>query len=417
MILWKYSLKNLRKGLIIHILSALQLTAVIVIAVAMVSSILIRYRYYSPFADIFQSNGLLCGFTYPANYDPNHLQAGDKYIADEELKKFIPEIKDVVSVNRGICSFIDDEGKTLNLNPACRVLHYDDEIIARFQPEMAEGRWLNIGEKANCIEGVITESALDINVGDKIKMQFMALNMDDTVQEVLIVGKIKDNQKIVGYNQGAYSEKIDLTHFYGTVSSDVYQEAVLLLSANYLSENTTVIQGIYGPALITFSENCSQEQIESARQTLVPYNSQRSYLLSTVNENSLIYIFEHLRNLLPIIIALLAMIVCSGISSSALTVRRELKSFAVFYITGLQWKHCSMISLIQALTIWLLSFGVSLIIISIIMFTDLGLNLYITFCWESCVCVLIIAAFYILMSVLMPLFMLSRTTPKQILTR
>lgn len=415
MTLWKYSLKNLRKGLTVHILSALQLTAVIVITVVMVSSVLIRYRYYSPFADILQSNGLLCYFTLPANYDPNHFQAPDKYIADEEIKRLISDIKDVVSVNYGPSWFIDDEGKTLDIS--CKTFYYDDDIIIRFQPEMTEGCWLNTGERADCIEGVITESVSGINVGDKIRMQFFAQNQEDTVQEILIVGKIKDNQKIVGYNQGTYSEKTDITHFYGTVSSDVYQEAVLLLSSAYLSENTSILQGIYGPALITFSENCPQEKIDSARQMLTDFNCQLSNILSTVNENSLTYIFEQLRNLLPIIIALLIMIGCSSISSSALTARRELKIFAVFYITGLQWKHCSILSLIQALIISLFSFAVSLIIMSVLVFTDLGSNLYIVFCWETCVCILATLDFYILMSVLMPLFMMSRTTPKQILTR
>lgn len=415
MTLWKYSLKNLRKGLTLHIISALQLTVVMIITVVMVSSVLIRYRYYSPFADIFQSKGLLCNFIPPANYDPNHLQASDKYIADEEIKSLIPDIKDVVSVNRGINYFIDDEGKTLNI--PCKAFYYDDDIITRFQPKMAEGRWLNTGEKANCIEGVITEGSLDINVGDKIRMQFFAQNQEDTVQEILIVGKIKDNQKIVGYNQGTYSEKTDITHFYGTASYDVYQESVLLLSSNYLSKNTSILQGIFGSALITFSDNCPQEKIDSARQLLSSFNCQSSKLLSTVNENSLVYIFEHLRNLLPIIITLLIMILCSSISSSALTVRREMKSFAVFYITGLQWKHCSMISLIQALIISLFSFAASLIIMNVLIFTGLGSNLYITFCWETFVCILTITAFYILTSVLMPLLMLSRTTPKQILTR
>lgn len=417
MILWKYSLKNMRDRPIIHILNALQLTAVIVTAVIMVSSVMIRYRYYSAFKDILQSNGLLCSFSLRANYDPSNKFNPNTCIADDELKELIPEIENVISTNWGMESFIDDEGNTYSFDPVMKNLLYDDEIITRYQPEMAEGRWLNPSDKASCIEGVVSESSLNINVGDKIKMRFWARDQEDTFQEVLIVGKIKDNQKIVGYSLGGDSEKQDITKFFGTVSSDVYQEAVLLMSSNYISENTSIIQGIFGHALITFSEDCPKEKIDSARQMLNSFNCSGSYPLSTVNENSVEYVFEHLRNLLPIIAALLLMVVCSSISSSALTVRREMKSLAVFYITGLQWKHCSAISLIQALITWLFSLAASLIVFAVIVFTDLGSDLYITFSWETCACVLTIAAFYILVSVLMPLIMLSKTTPKQILTR
>lgn len=417
MMLWKYSLKKLRERPILHILNALQLTAVIVTAVIMVSSVMIRYRYYSAFKDIVQSNGLYCHFSMRANYDPNQNAAPDKYIADDKLKELIPEIENVISNNWAIETFLDDEGKIISFKPVLKTLYYDDEIITRYQPEMTEGRWLNPSDKASCVEGVVSESALNINVGDKIKMRVWALDQEDTLQEVLIVGKVKDNQKIVGYSLGKSSERLDITHFYGTVSSEVLQEAVLMMSSNYFSKNTSVLQGIFGPALITFSEDCPTEAIDLARQKLSAYNCSSSHLLSTVNKNSIDYVFEHLKNLSPIIAALLLMVVCSSISSSALTVRREMKSLAVFYITGLQWKHCSIISLIQALITWLFSLAASLIILAVIVFTDLGSDLYITFSWETCICVLAIAAFYILVSVLMPIFMLSRTTPKQILTR
>lgn len=412
MTLFIQAVRNIKKDAVVHMLTVLQLAAVIVIAAAMVSSVLLGYKYYEPFRDILQSNGIFCVFSPRANHSPDQDPA--KTIADNEMKNFFPEIENVISCNIGYSWLTDNEGHYIDA-PTQQVL-YDDEIIKRYRPEIDEGHWLNTSENAECIEAVVSENNLGIKVGDKIKMSFFSLEEGDTIKDVLIVGKLAENTKIVGYNN-SYKGDVSINSLYGTTSFDIEEETIFFMSSNYLSDTTTILQGIYGPVLITFSEDCSDDRIEEIRQELSGYNCQASYLLSEVNKNSMSKIFSYLTDLLPIIIVLLIMITVSGISSSALAARREMKSFAIFYITGLQWKHCGLIGLIGSSILALFSTILSVAAILIIKSAAIGTDITILFRWQTVLCAVAIIAFFILISMIMPLIILSRTTPKQILTR
>lgn len=414
MTLFYYALKSLKKELTVKILTVLQLSAVIVITVIMVSSVMMRYRYYAPFSDVLQSNGILCNFTPPANYDPEKQQDPFKYIADEELKNFLPDAENVISCNNGPSWLVYDNDETIETDSA--VIMYDDEFIERFKPEIESGRWLNKSTDANFIEGVISENNLGIKVGDTVRVAFFSGDKKDNYQLVRIVGKLPENAKIAGYWRGNSAKKnLDMSSLYGTASFAVEQQVVILMSSKYISDNTTIMQGIFGPALITFPEDYPKEKIEQARQQLVDYNCRSSYMLSEINENSMTYIFEYINNLLPIIVVLLIMVIVSSISSSALSTRRDIKNYAVFYITGLEWKKCSIISLIQALVVLLCSVVVSVVTLVVLNSAGAGIKLLID--GATVLSVSAIGVFYIITSMLMPIVMLSGTTPKQIFTR
>lgn len=414
MTLLKHALKIIRKEAAVCILTMLQLAVMVVITVVMTSSALIRYQYYEPFKDILRSNGILCDFSAPANYDEEHLQDANKYIADDELKEFIPDIKDVVSCNLGPSWLVDE-----NNDPAVESLasvYYDDDIIERYKLDLSAGRWLNTSKNADCIEGVISENALGINVGDKVRMGFFSLKEEDAFKEVLIVGKIAEGSKIFGYGSkfGGIDET-NISYFYGTPYSSVEDQAVLLLSSNYLSEHTSILQGIFGTALITFPENYPREKIERAREQLSGYNCNISFMLSDIDKNSTQYILEQITILLPIIIVLGIMIILSAVSCSVLSIRREIKDFAIFYISGLRWKQCAVINLIQAFITAVCS--VTLSGIGMLILTHINCDVRLIFHWETLICAAVIVLLYICISLIMPFVMLSRTTPKQILTR
>lgn len=416
MTLFKYAIKNFKKEPVVNILTILQLTALIVIVVIMTSSVLIRYRYYAPFKDILQSNGIFCDFSLPANYDEQKLQDPFKYIADDEIKNLIPYVEDVVSCNFGPCWFVDENQFPLDINFSS--LFYDNDMIERYEPELSQGCWLQTSTEADCIECVISENDFGLKVGDKVKIAFTAFEEKDLFQEVLIVGMLTERTKVIGYQQNRGTlENPDITTLYGSGIFNADEELVVLLSSDYLSEHTTIIQGMFGPALITFKEGTSAGQIKKSRTQLSDYNAITSYSFSEMNANSRAYVFEQVKNLLPIIIVLVVMTVVSGVSSSALSTRRELKSFAVLYITGLRWKQCALISLLHALITAASALVLSGVCIWVLKLVEIDIGILLILQWETIFCVLAIIGFFVLMSLLMPLLMLSQNTPKQILTR
>lgn len=416
MTLLKYAIKNIKKEPVVNALTVLQLTAVIVIVIIMVSSVLIRYRYYLPFQDIFKANGIFCDFSQPANYDEENLQNPYKYLADDEIKNHITDIENIISCNSGPCWFVDENGDPLHLEFTS--IFYDDEIIERYEPEIAKGRWLNASDEANCIECVISENEFGLKVGDRVKLAFFSLEEKDMFQEVIIVGMLSESTKIVGYQQsGKETRNADITALYGGGGFNSEDRMTVLLSSNFISQNTTVLQGIFGPALITFPKDYSNEKIEQVRQQLSDYNCNTSYMLSEMNRNSISYIYEQIKNLLPITIVLIIMTVVSGVSSSALSARQEMKGFAVLYITGLQWKQCAIISLMQSLIMTLCALTLTNGCIFIMKFFEHDMGIKLIFQWQTFLCVAVIIVFFVFMSLIMPLLMLSKSTPKQILTR
>lgn len=409
-----YALKSWKRETAVNVLNVVQLAAVIVITVIMVSSVMIRYQYYAPFSDVLQSDGILCNFSPTANYDTENRQDPFKYIAGDELKSYLPDAEKVISCNYGPSWFADENGEPLETNSA--IIMYDDEMLGRYEPGLSNGRWLNKSSDAGCIEGVISENDLGIEVGDTIRIGCFSLEEEDSVQDILIVGKLRENAKIVGYWRGDLSKKdVNISSLYGTASFAAEQQTVLLLSSEYLSGNTTVLQGIFGPAMITFPKDYSQEKLEQARQQLADYNCRSSYLLSEINSNSMEYILEHINDLLPIIIVLLIMVAVSSISSSALSTRRGIKNCAVFYIVGLEWKRCILINLIQSAIILLCAVMISAA--SLVILTGAGTGLRIIINGGTVLSAAAISVFYMITSMIMPAVMLSGTTPKQIFTR
>ena len=52
------------------------------------------------------------------------------------------------------------------------------------------------------------------------------------------------------------------------------------------------------------------------------------------------YILEQVKNMLPIIIALMFLAVLTIVSCTSILVRQSLYKYGVFYLNGLTWKEC-----------------------------------------------------------------------------
>lgn len=134
-------------------------------------------------------------------------------------------------------------------------------------------------------------------------------------------------------------------------------------------------------------------------------------------KNATAYLWEKAEIFLPIVIILFILASVSSISSSALIVRKSLKNYALYYIIGLQWKHCSLVNLLYSIISLAIAAVAGLAVLIILPHTRLGDMVNII--WSS----YIIGAFAILIilqlliSMIMPLIIIGKNTPKQILTK
>lgn len=136
-----------------------------------------------------------------------------------------------------------------------------------------------------------------------------------------------------------------------------------------------------------------------------------------MNANSMAYLYTQVYNLLPIIIVLMLLTIVSSISSSALSTKKRLKDYSIYYICGLRWRQCVFINMIESATLAVISIIISCALLALSQFT--ALSDYVKIIWNpiSIASLLCIVILYILMSMLMPILIIGKNTPKQILTK
>lgn len=404
------AVKTIKKNIAMNIITILQIAATFVITAVMISAVCIRYQCYTPFRDYFEGNGLLCKFSVEA-------YTGDLYeIFDviDDTNELIPYLNNPhkIAACHHLSAYAENDDQIYNFTG----LSYDDEIINRYIPELQFGRWINTNNESNVIEAVISENAYGWDVGDVI--QIVMLNTETAVtRDVKIVGMLKENAKIPGlFLPRLETDTYNL--FYYPYSYEYEEIPVLLFSYSQLAglENAP-LQGIYSSALILYDDSTSAAEIEQDQQILATMGCVFSTSLRELDKNSKDYLYRHIYNLLPIVIVLLILVIVSSISSSALSTRKRLRDYAIYYITGLQWRQCVLINLLQSVIIIVSAFVISIICIAIIQFTSLNDMFYIFWNKYLILSFVGVISFYLVVSMVMPLLMISNSTPKQILTK
>lgn len=401
--LFKTAFRNLKKSPLMNIISFLQLIAVLLITGVMVSSLCIRYRLYTPFADLIQKSGYFATFS-GANRGNG---TGEKFwYADSG--EFAEELgaETVLSTYNLITSTQWGDGV-----PAPKLLSYDDEIIKRYKPRLKEGRWLsaNSGE----IEAVVSESSLGLKVGDVTEIELIvgnAAKWEVKSFNVCIIGILDEGAEVYGMSSNFDSASNTYRRLFRSFYPEREETSVMLFSHSVLSRfecATFITQAFITYDETTYDNAAAREQIRKAGGSSVS--------LDKMYENSRAYLQEELLKLLPIVIVLMILVLVSGVSISALSARRRLKDYAKYYVVGLRWGQCVIVNLFQSLITAVAAAAVSAAVLFIAQYTALA-DLFMIF-WNGWVVLAMIGVtvLYLLFSMIMPLLMLRSTTPKALL--
>jgi hypothetical protein len=394
----------------------------------MVSTISIRSQYYTPFKDIISSKGTFFQCTSGLNYDPNSMQIFD-YLTNEDILKICPDAENVYSCHNffGEINFGKGEGET-ETDIGYAFQSYDDLWIEKYQPEMKEGRWLTNSVDSNQIEVVVSENDYDVNVGDTIT--FTAYNYPDGVTfTAKVVGIFEDNSKVMGINVYDYNEgnNMNFNNLYYPFNHEIENQIAILASYSAINSITAdfdlefetdyVVQPIISNLIITYPDDESDEQIEADKQKILQYGYANTVSLEEMKSNSRDYIMEKANMFIPIIIILILLVIISVISSSSLVARKNLNNYAVYYVCGLQWKNCLLVSLFNSLITIIFSTVIAILFLISIPYTSFADNIRII--WSNYIVISFIALIVIqlFISMLMPTIIIGKNTPKQILTR
>jgi hypothetical protein len=403
----KLGIKEFQRNISSNIFIILQLAATIILTVAIVSSVQSRSIYYKPFADMLDKDGVVL-----------------KTSATSDNEQSIEELS---GVDSACLSYMADGIFSTDGTPKHEGSNYptalNDEYIKRLSPDMKSGKWLS---DVDCTEqgkiyGVITDDGIT-KTGDTVLLSVGYYDESDTAfenilyetYEIEIVGVIRDGAKILDVSNSFKKTEYDYRNLYHDYSFK--QDVNPVLFVPYSQMNLPHLSGILkGVQIVNFKENLSESEKNDLKTQLGQYGTVIDDT-KNINERSLKYINGEMIKLMPLLICIFVLVAVSSVSLSALRAKKNLKLYGIYYVCGSKWNNCILINLINNTITSVAGILTALIAVNIIKIKGLLANTIFTFGGVQLLFVLAVILLNLLISMLMPIGIMRRNTPKEILT-
>ncbi len=396
--------KNIRKELLLNLLTCLQLAAAMTAVVIMISAFSLRYRYYSALKDELNSKGIYSIFSLGQMLNNN------EFLDDQGVLSKLSGAKRIIGTAEPFaCRTVQHEHDT-------RILAYTDNLVTAYQPKLLSGKWLSSAAEAEMQEIVVQQNSFGWKTGDEIEIEFYCQDGSMRRYPFRVSGVFKSETKLPG-GAGTDLQNLNYSYFYETCDHLAPGRTLLIANLETLKRlDSEIVIGMTGSSLISFADDITDEQLEENQNILLESGAYTAESLQRLQPGNRRYLLRQLYDQFPVILVLLILTCVSCMSSSALTTRSRLRDYAVFYVCGLRWKQCVRLSLMQALLCCVVSFCAAAVILNTIRVTPLADRFYVAWSAESILGIGVISVVYLIASMLMPLHLIGHNTPKQILT-
>lgn len=394
--IWKLAYKNILRAPIMNLLMVLQMIVIFFITISMTSSILSRFAYFLPFKDLLKNDGDYYNMLF--SYDPETL---DPNFKTEELTaklrgdpkaaaSYLPWLS-VDGVDAELCSF-------------------DDPWLDAYRPELEDGTWFDLdGWQKDTIPIVISDNDEALSVGDQITMTDFASGSKYSCE---IIGILKEGARVIGWDSPGASEDFSCKYMYRDHYFAIEQKMLVIMPQRLLAAEQIGTQ-LHDPLLITYPDGVSAEDRSYNDSYIKSLQTIFNAPVSEIYQNSLVYIFEQCRALLPILFAVLLLTLVSTMSVNALSVKRQIYTYTIYYICGLRWNKCVLINLVSSFYLVLLSLLLTFAGIAAAL-PALGESV-IRLGWIQLLACMVVLVFYVILSVVLPLRIMHSHTPSEIL--
>lgn len=392
----KLAFHALKKQKLLYSLITVQIAVVFALCICMVSSITSRFRYYEPFRDVFDGKGAVC-----------HVGNG---VLDNHIISDVTQVTErLQNVNFAASQYVPFLETAEEWTEEPTLCSYDAAYLTAYQPPLQSGVWFS--GKAAEIEIVISQNSEGISVGDRLI--FTDIITGEPV-EGLVIGLLQENAKIIDFDRTA-TGTIDCRSFYQAYSYAFEEHPIVLFSQQQLTGKGVQTQMLDASLLIGYDSEITHQQREENALVLSKMGVDVSFTTEQFRTESLLYIYEQVRILLPIAVGILILTLVSIISVQAVLTKKQLRNYAVYCICGLPWNRMILINLCSAAISTILSFILCLSALSGCRATGLLQNTIISFGgWQFAACGAVVLI-VLLFSTLMPTMMLCSTTPNRIL--
>lgn len=357
--LWKIAIKNIKSQKIAYCLVFSLLTMITVTTLLLLSAMTVKYKKYTAVSKYLGQEGL-----YLKSYYFQTMHNGEPTLFRDEadIRERYPFIKDLLSISE-----IQSPCVESLKNEDISVWSYSKDVINMMKPSMYEGRWFtNEDYQSDNVRAVITYTDENVRVGDVLALGDKISHKQVNVE---VIG-ILNNDESLFYNN---SDHKDYRDFFYTYDFKKEKRLIMILAEEQIINNTDNIKfaplnfrsgemmgyqkQVQGEMIITFSDNASSEDIADLEKQIKQNSGiYRMYSLKSMDKNSKYYIYKDLKKYALIIICFFCFTLIAVSSAHIVNTKRNLKDYAIYYICGLSWKRCSVISfyvsgLISALSV------------------------------------------------------------------
>jgi len=294
-----------------------------------------------------------------------------------------------------------------------------DEILNKYDITSSDLSFFMNNKFLNFYADLLDKGYLDGNKCDYdcfiVNCNFQDINEDNTLY-------IKNNHLYLYkffniYTDYNYNEYNDCRDIFSTASniaesecSDILyffrQEDILKADIFSMSDGISFIKTSIG-----------DDDSSKYNKKIVMGISERFFDLETFNNNSIRYLTQEIQKIFPIFICMLLLTLIVIISIDTIATYKELRNYAVIYICGMSWNRIILINMIYVLLQMLFSLILAVLLCTICDLFNLLSNVIFNFSLLQiivCTGIIIVST---LSSLILPIGIIRRNTPKQILTK
>lgn len=418
MILFRTAMRNFGKDPVMNVIGFVQLLAVFLVTTVMVSTISIRYRTYDNIKSILGSKGFYAKFDdFEGAKKPGSGMYENMIYSVDELNSYTRADAVYAVQGAAVSGYLEKPDVNISFSAA---LFYDDELLTRCKPVLKSGRW--ISKNSDKLEIVVSEhDQLKWKVGETYSLEIAQVNSPRVVIEAEIVGIVENSADIFGYNRDRVGNGDTFRFLYNThnshnIGAGHLDRPTIISSSEALARLYPEVNAHIISAFFIYDDDKDAWFIKEKSRLAGELSAYVIDDIKYLNENSKVYLREELLTQMPVIVILLILLVISAISVSAIAARRRLKDYAKYYVLGLQWKQCALVSFFQALVTVAAALVVSAAALFVVDFTPLSDVITVIVDMRLILALSGILLLYLVFSMIMPLIMLNSATPKQLLT-
>lgn len=393
----KYACRELWKNPLTFVLLVVQSIIIYVLVVCMISAVHSRFRIYDEISGLVAGNGVSVRF-FGLN-EPNGAAVMDADTAEKCLKG-------VRKVNG--CYDVAFETVTKGKNVSIKTTAYDTDLWKCHTPVMDVGRWFQEkDEKTTQIEAVIAQRDGrngTYHVGDVLTVSEDDQKMDRCEEhpiQVKIIGIVKDGAQLLGTNDDNM-DMTDVRRCFWNYSGEYHQlPYMFLIHKDIYNYKMKYAQGLplmmSGLTFISWDQPSDGKFAEKIDKYFAKNGQITSYIKhDQLRRESYAYILEQVKNMLPIIIALMFLAVLTIVSCTSILVRQSLYKYGVFYLNGLTWKECMRLQKTSIFILETWSLAVAWAALAVLLFCGQLREMVVIFTlWEFAGCLLILGVFWL----------------------